>query len=388
MNDPTRRREDDMAEAAGASENRDFEFHQTRGLRYVELFAVGDEWITVYNSIGLSDGPPDLWEATDAAEAAEKLGAARVVKNGPHWWMSDRLTVRFSVEETVINGIGYRIVARLPAFIAKSGSVEPPHYSVNVANKQGVNVYEAGESVYELVSQDGDAFVMQSSNIPPDEVPKLGDRLKPPEGWAFRSRRLDKELTLTMDGQVKVVADELKNIYNEPPREGAPDDQADAKDLDVRIAAYPGPKSAKEDFDRFVALAGSVGIEGVVLMTRDEHGEVQVQETGDHAGKKGAKVGGGIGLVVGLFSPPLLAATAVGAAGGAIAGHFAKKRAAHGIAEKMDESLPPDAAGILAIYDHAHRSDADAALANAFKTTIVGIDHASAKELKAALGES
>ena len=37
-----------------------------------------------------------------------------------------------------------------------------------------------------------------------------------------------------------------------------------------------------------------------------------VTETGDHLGKKGAKLGGGVGLVAGLFAPPLLAATAAG----------------------------------------------------------------------------
>jgi len=113
-----------------------------------------------------------------------------------------------------------------------------------------------------------------------------------------------------------------------------------------------------------------------------------VQETGDHAGRKGAKVGGGIGLVVGLFSPPLLAATVVGAAGGALAGRFAKKRVTHGIAEKMDEALPPGAAGIIAIYDHAHAADVDRVLANAFTKSVAGIDRASAKELKAGLEEA
>ena len=48
------------------------------------------------------------------------------------------------------------------------------------------------------------------------------------------------------------------------------------------------------------------------LVVKDAEGEVQVQETGDHLGRKGVKVGGGAGLVVGLFAPPLLAATAVG----------------------------------------------------------------------------
>lgn len=196
----------------------DMAFESTRGLRYAELFAVGPEWITVYNSIGLSEARPELWDTLDAEAAAQQLGAGLVVKNGPHWWMSDKLTVRFGVDVTTVGGIGFRTVARLPAFIAKSGKLEPPFYTVVEADKEGVNVYSAGQLVYELVFSDGVAFVMQSSSMPPGELAALGGRLTPAEGWRFRTRTLGEELTLTMDGKVKVVMDELRNVYNMPPK--------------------------------------------------------------------------------------------------------------------------------------------------------------------------
>src|SRR5258707_9913166 len=112
---------------------------------------------------------------------------------------------------------------------------------------------------------------------------------------------------------------------------------------DVVIAAYLFEDLAKQDFDAVVKLAEdkTITMEGVVLVQKDAEGEVTVQETGDHLGRKGAKVGGGVGLVVGLFAPPLLAATAVGAAAGAVAGKFAKHRLESGIGEKMDTALPP-----------------------------------------------
>ena len=69
-----------------------------------------------------------------------------------------------------------------------------------------------------------------------------------------------------------------------------------------------------------------VATEGIALVMKDASGEVKVVETGDHLGRKGAKVGGGVGLVLGLFAPPLLAATAVGAALGGVTGKFARKR--------------------------------------------------------------
>ena len=71
--------------------------------------------------------------------------------------------------------------------------------------------------------------------------------------------------------------------------------------------------------------------------------------------------------MVGLFAPPLLAATAVGAAVGGLMGKFARKRVSAGIGEKMDEALPPGSAGIIAIYDHAQADAVAGALANAIR---------------------
>ena len=119
---------------------------------------------------------------------------------------------------------------------------------------------------------------------------------------------------------------------------------------------------------------------------------------------------------MGLFAPPLLAATAIGGAAGGLVGKFAKKRVASGIGEKMDEALPPGSAGVIAVYDHAHadvvdetlanairKSTAqidvdgvrhahadvvDETLANAIRKSTAQIDKASAKELKAGLAET
>src|SRR6476660_9898159 len=102
---------------------------------------------------------------------------------------------------------------------------------------------------------------------------------------------------------------------------------------DVVIAAYLLEDLAKRDFDAVLKLAEdkTITVEGVVLVQKDADGVVNVVETGDHLGRKGAKLGGGVGLVVGLFAPPLLAATAVGAAAGGVLGKFAKHRVDSGI---------------------------------------------------------
>ena len=160
--------------------------------------------------------------------------------------------------------------------------------------------------------------------------------------------------------------------------------------LDVLIGVYLIPDLAQRDFDAFVKLVEdkTVITDGVVLVTKDAQGEVTVQETGDHLGRKGLEVGAGVGLVLGLFAPPLLAATAIGAAAGGLMGKLGRKRVQAGIGEKLDDALPPGSAGIIAIYDHAHADDVAKALENATRTSTAEIDKASAKELKAGLEEA
>jgi len=162
------------------------------------------------------------------------------------------------------------------------------------------------------------------------------------------------------------------------------------KHKDVLIAAYLFEDLAKQDFDALLKLAEqkTITVEGVVLVQKDADGQVHVTETGDHLGRKGAEIGGGVGLVVGLFAPPLLAATAAGAAVGVVLGKFTKHRLESGIAEKMDTALPPGSAGVIAVYDTDGAGAVDKALANAVKKSVAQIDGTSAKELKAGLAEA
>ena len=165
---------------------------------------------------------------------------------------------------------------------------------------------------------------------------------------------------------------------------------SESEQLDVLVSVYLVPELAKRDFDAFVQLVeeDKVTTDGIVLVSKDAAGEVTVEETGDHLGKKGAVAGGGVGLVLGLFAPPLLAATAVGAGIGAVAGKFARKRLESGIGEKMDDALPPGSAGIISIYAHGDAAEVEKALANSIRKSIAQIDKASAKELKAGLEQA
>ncbi len=160
--------------------------------------------------------------------------------------------------------------------------------------------------------------------------------------------------------------------------------------LDVLIALYLFEDLGRKDYDAVMDLVEekAITVQGVVLARKDEHGEMQVVEAGDHAVRKGATMLGGAGLVVGLFAPPLLAATAVGAGIGAVAGKFAKHRVESGIAEKFDDVLPVGSAALIAIYDSGDADKVQQAIPNTIRSSVAQIDDHKAKELKAGLEEA
>ncbi len=118
----------------------------------------------------------------------------------------------------------------------------------------------------------------------------------------------------------------------------------------VIIAGYQSVEPATRDFDPLVQLVKDKKIktDGMILVQKDKDGKVTINETGDHAGRKGAGWGGGVGVLVGLAAPPMLAAVAVGAAAGAVVGKFAKHKVESGIESGLGEKLKPGTAAILA----------------------------------------
>lgn len=72
----------------------------------------------------------------------------------------------------------------------------------------------------------------------------------------------------------------------------------------------------------------------------DADGKITVEETGDHLGSKGMKIGGGLGLVVGLLSPPLLASMVKRRRSRRPVGRSAKQKVESAPGEKMRAALP------------------------------------------------
>ena len=159
---------------------------------------------------------------------------------------------------------------------------------------------------------------------------------------------------------------------------------------DVFVAGYPAVDLATADFDALIAAvkAREVRIDGAILVTKDTDGKITVAQTGDEMGRKGAAWGGGVGFLVGLAAPPLLAATVVGAAAGALMGKVAGHKVESGIHDKIGEALPPGRAAIIAMFDDEQRLAVEQVLSHALARSIAQSEKSGTAALKDSLAEA
>lgn len=131
--------------------------------------------------------------------------------------------------------------------------------------------------------------------------------------------------------------------------------------------------AANEDFEALKAL-GDTAVIAAVVVARDADGKVDVKEHGGGLVAAGTTIGAIGGLVVGLFAPPLLLATAVGAGIGAGAGALVKRHEEKQIGVDAEEWLPNGASAIVAVVDDLYLDRVDRAVEKAVKKTNKAID--------------
>ena len=159
--------------------------------------------------------------------------------------------------------------------------------------------------------------------------------------------------------------------------------------LALYVAAYSDSDTARNDFESLKSAEGNdFKIEAAVVMSRDADGKVDVLEQGDEDTASGAVIGGGLGFVVGLFAPPLLAATAVGAGIGALLGHLTKKHEEKELGVELDEYFPPNSSAVVVIVDDKYLDRVEASLVNANKNVNKAIDSGDADKLQKAIASS
>jgi uncharacterized membrane protein len=160
--------------------------------------------------------------------------------------------------------------------------------------------------------------------------------------------------------------------------------------LDLYIAAYADPDAARNDWDAIKQLAANdvIKVDGLILVSRRSDGKIHVNDD-FHTARKGAAWGAVGGAVIGLIFPPTLLAGALVGAGvgggvGALISHGDKKA----IRAEVEDTLPLNSSGIVALFEEQWVSQIERALPGASSVTKEHVDRGSAAELKAAVAEN
>ncbi len=138
-------------------------------------------------------------EGSQKESIAKTDDVSFVVLNGPRYWMMDEIQAAGKTVNDVkesFGGIEMNLRATIQLSLLKQlmGSKQ---YAPNEIVRTTNFVYRAGGPVYELTSPGGDVYVMQSYSqianptLSMKDLPVLGEQLKLPAGWAYRSQVLD-----------------------------------------------------------------------------------------------------------------------------------------------------------------------------------------------------
>lgn len=159
----------------------------------------------------------------------------------------------------------------------------------------------------------------------------------------------------------------------------------DEETTDVLIGGYLSTDAAHDDYEA-VRTCGA-RLWGAVVVSKDLKGEVALEQT-DHTVEEGAAGLAGVGFVVGLFAPPLLAATAVGAALGAVGGKGLHKKIGSQVEKMAEETIPIGGAGLIVAYPHSAAEKVEPAVTRAIQKVVGEAEGHHAKALKGALDDA
>lgn len=195
----------------------------TRDARYCEIIPVVRDGFhlvaTVYNTLGLNDCPPAIWDAITEDAMKHRFDALTVLLNGPRHFLMDSITAQGATKAgEKIEAGGLALTERATIDVGLLDLLHRP-YREQTIKRETIYRFKAGSRVFMLEAADGSRYVMQAYAQIVDKtlnyagLPTLGAKLKLPSGWRYSSTVPNKDLVLGAAGKATVVQDELENTY-------------------------------------------------------------------------------------------------------------------------------------------------------------------------------
>ena len=200
----------------------------TRDARYCEIIPVVREGFhlkaTVYNTLGLNDCPPAIWNAITGDAMKQRFDALTVLLNGPRHFLMDSITAQGATKTGAkIEVGGLALTERATIDLGLLDLLHRP-YREQTIDRETIYRFKAGSPVFMLEAADGSRYAMQAYAQIVDKtldyaaLPSLGARLKLPSGWRYSSMVPETDLVLGAAGKATIVQDELENTYQKLDR--------------------------------------------------------------------------------------------------------------------------------------------------------------------------
>lgn len=145
------------------------------------------------------------------------------------------------------------------------------------------------------------------------------------------------------------------------------------RNYSLLIAAYDDQDAASTGFNELKSV-DDVKVVAAAVLARDSDGKVTVKEHGGRQLVYGTAAGAAVGVVVGLFAPPLLLSGVIGAGIGAGVGEIVKRHQEKEIGVDVEEWLPAGSSAVVAVIDDRYLDRVDKAFTKATKSVTKAVD--------------
>jgi hypothetical protein len=195
-----------------------------RDARYCEIIPVKRDGFhltaTVYNTLGLNDCPPSIWDGITEDAMKAHFDALTVLLNGPRHFVMDEIAAGGATakgEKIEVDGMG--LTERASIDLGLLDLLHRPYRETTI-DRDTRYIFKAGRPVFLLEAPDGSRYVMQQAyaqivdqTLNYADLPALGAKLKPPSGWRYTTMTPDADLIAGAKGKATVIQDELENTY-------------------------------------------------------------------------------------------------------------------------------------------------------------------------------
>ncbi len=218
-------------DCAGAEQHK---YDNLRDYRYEEIDLFAKDalkkvlYVSVYNTTGQNgaddsrdSAPKPLSDKLDPKRIAKKYQALAVSTSPPRYWTLDWLADRVGAVRN-FDGLDAAWMGNSQAAATRiSAKPSSNAYRTMPVARTSIEGFKKGTTVYLLDDPKGRTWVMVSytnKDVPGltiDKLDSLGDLIKLPQGWKFRTAVLNKNLILEpKGGSSAVTQDDKGNVYD------------------------------------------------------------------------------------------------------------------------------------------------------------------------------